>query len=791
MPTQAQLDKILPHAVVPFVTCEECQHFSEPSPLVSTICLAYDLPNRQTVLEEAVESFIRQTYPLKELVIVNDTPGLVIECDSPGVRVVNVEPCKTLGDKYNAGISEARGSLICSWDDDDISLPWRMSLSVELLGSAEYFNPKSYWYLCGDTLQHEVKTGYAHNASMFRKTAWAKVGGYQPLEDNSQDAKMDAALQLNCKTVIGSGAIEQTAYIYRWGDGLHHGSYGMGPASQPGTFKLNPHWRQNYENLTTIARTMPMDLFNRFRAAATTPSDINEHCETLRTLASQCKTVVECGTRGGVSTTALLAGQPERLITVDVNRCELTLPTGATELEVRQSSSLELEPIPCDLLFIDTLHTKAQLSAELARHAGACSRWIVMHDTAAFGERGEDDGEGIQPAIAEFLKAYPEWVVMSRTDANNGLTVLSRCESDRPSKTHDGPALTIGMASYRDAGRTTMTIMSLLLGNPDVRRDEFEIVVIDNDPQGQPDAAEGENHSKTLKLFSGQNGTVYDHFTTVQGTAAAKGRIFEIAKGRSVLVIDCHVILPAGTLRKLIDYFAAHPDSKDLLQGPLIADGLGNAGDHFKQAWGSWMLGQWATKDSAEPFEIESQGCGLFACNKAAWPGFHSLLRGFGPEEGHLHNRIRRNGGKCWSMPWLKWWHGFSNPGGERSGGLGADERLRGYLVTSFDTGKPTVEEIRKHYVEEMGVAPTLFGSVLASTKAEMGISTEWRFGDQVESALTLFGITKERVQRFTGSCNCQARRDKLNQLSAAVQRWWTGGRKTEDQRAVETLIGN
>ena len=206
-------------------SCQGCPKLVEPPQTVSAICLAYDLPRRQTVLEESVESFLRQTYPLKELVIVVDTPGLVIHCDRPGVRVVYVPPCATLGEKYNAGVKAASGSLICSWDDDDISLPWRMSLSVELLGRAEYFNPKAYWFLQDDGVpHHEVNTGYAHNASMFRKSAWAKVGGYQHLPDNSQDAKMDAALHEQCTFIHGAGGIEQTAYIYRWQSAVTHGS---------------------------------------------------------------------------------------------------------------------------------------------------------------------------------------------------------------------------------------------------------------------------------------------------------------------------------------------------------------------------------------------------------------------------------------------------------------------------------------------------------------------------------------------------------------------------------------
>jgi hypothetical protein len=118
-------------------------------PLVSCICPTYNRPPRyQHLLEEAIASFLRQDYPNKELIVINDCPGQELICDEPGVRVVNVaERFPSIGDKLNAAVGLARGELIARWDDDDISLPWRLSLSVERLGDADYFNPRCYWFL--------------------------------------------------------------------------------------------------------------------------------------------------------------------------------------------------------------------------------------------------------------------------------------------------------------------------------------------------------------------------------------------------------------------------------------------------------------------------------------------------------------------------------------------------------------------------------------------------------------------------------------------------------------------
>src|SRR5439155_17696626 len=57
-----------------------------------------------------------------------------------------------------------------------------------------------------------------------------------------------------------------------------------------------------------------------YATACAVPSDINEHCPTLYALAKECRHVTEMGTRTGVSTTALLFAQPEKLVCYDRER---------------------------------------------------------------------------------------------------------------------------------------------------------------------------------------------------------------------------------------------------------------------------------------------------------------------------------------------------------------------------------------------------------------------------------------------------------------------------------------
>jgi cephalosporin hydroxylase len=182
-------------------------------------------------------------------------------------------------------------------------------------------------------------------------------------------------------------------------------------------------------------------LIDRMYAQARgSPSDIWEHLELLSRLASLCDHVTEFGMRYGASTTAMLFGRPRAVVSYDIAPCGgiEALTAAANEAGVafvfHQADVLGVDIDETDLLFIDTLHTFDQLSAELARHAPCARRYIALHDTSTFGDRGEGDGGdpygpsvvGLWPAVASFLRANAEWRLQSYHTHNHGLTVLER-----------------------------------------------------------------------------------------------------------------------------------------------------------------------------------------------------------------------------------------------------------------------------------------------------------------------------------------------------------------------------
>jgi GT2 family glycosyltransferase/predicted Zn-dependent protease len=165
-----------------------------------------------------------------------------------------------------------------------------------------------------------------------------------------------------------------------------------------------------------------------YQAACERASDLHEHLPILYALAKECRHVTEFGTGTGVSTTALLYAQPDKLICYDrvkypqVDR--LLALAGRTEAVFHQKDVLWAEIEETDLLFLDTLHDYEQLTEELRLHAVKVRRYLVIHDTTTSADHGETEGRrGVWPAVEEFL-ARGTFRLKHRYTNNNGLAVL-------------------------------------------------------------------------------------------------------------------------------------------------------------------------------------------------------------------------------------------------------------------------------------------------------------------------------------------------------------------------------
>ncbi len=117
--------------------------------------------------------------------------------------------------------------------------------------------------------------------------------------------------------------------------------------------------------------------------------------------------------------------------------------------------------------------------------------------------------------------------------------------------------------------------------------------------------------------------------------------------------------------------------------------------------YGVWESDPRGEDPQAPSFDIPMQGLGLFACRRAAWPGFNPRFRGFGGEEGYIHEKTRQRGGRTLCLPFLRWVHRFERPLGPPYRNCWED-RIHNYYVGFTELGLDTAE-MEVHFAELLG----------------------------------------------------------------------------------------
>ena len=94
--------------------------------------------DRRYFAERAIRYFERQTYPNRELVIVDDGKSPIAELAEgrPQIRYICLEQRATIGTKRNLACESALGEVIVHWDDDDWYSASRLRLQMDLLKHA-------------------------------------------------------------------------------------------------------------------------------------------------------------------------------------------------------------------------------------------------------------------------------------------------------------------------------------------------------------------------------------------------------------------------------------------------------------------------------------------------------------------------------------------------------------------------------------------------------------------------------------------------------------------------------
>jgi len=236
-------------------------------PFVSCYCPTYARPN---LLEEAIESFLRQDYTgRKELVILNDMPGQELIYDHPEVRIINFsERITPLGKKFNDCLELCDGDVLFVWDDDDIYLPWRLSFSINNMKNGIFHTMNAFFELGRD---EALKAGrnFFHCNLAFERALLVDAGLYAEKDNRSLDIEFMERLGVQSQHIEE----ENYFYIYRWsGTGSYHGSQwddSKGEISacadkyvgkeikagrcHTGSISLKPHWSRNWLSLARVA----------------------------------------------------------------------------------------------------------------------------------------------------------------------------------------------------------------------------------------------------------------------------------------------------------------------------------------------------------------------------------------------------------------------------------------------------------------------------------------------------------------------------------------------------------
>ncbi|WP_161965890.1 glycosyltransferase family 2 protein [Steroidobacter cummioxidans] len=187
------------------------------APLISCLCVSRDRPN---LLRRAIECFLAQSYPNKELVIVHPprdraTAECVRAFASDQLRPVAIEmPGAALGDLRNVSMERASGEFLCVWDDDDWHGPERLALQYGAICASKKCAAILARLIIYDLNSAQAYLGYERlweNSAMFSRPRIQQLGIRYPSMNRFED--YDFVNQL-IKHNLVYPVYEPTAYVY-------------------------------------------------------------------------------------------------------------------------------------------------------------------------------------------------------------------------------------------------------------------------------------------------------------------------------------------------------------------------------------------------------------------------------------------------------------------------------------------------------------------------------------------------------------------------------------------------
>lgn len=190
---------------------------STHTPLISCLCLSRKRPH---LLSRAIECFLAQSYPNKELVILHPrgdhaTADCVRAFGSKQLQPFAIDvPGASLGELRNLSMERAAGELLCVWDDDDWHSPDRLAVQHQALRTSKKCAAILARIIIYDVVTARAHLGYERlweNSAMFVRERIETLGiRYAPLNRFEDYEFVNQLIKHNLVYPV----YEPTAYIY-------------------------------------------------------------------------------------------------------------------------------------------------------------------------------------------------------------------------------------------------------------------------------------------------------------------------------------------------------------------------------------------------------------------------------------------------------------------------------------------------------------------------------------------------------------------------------------------------
>lgn len=220
--------------------------------MISVLTLTY---KRHHLLEEAIESFLRQTSSFEcEMVVVNDNPEVDYVFSHPLVNIINhKERFPSISSKIEWGYKQCKYNHIYRLDDDDLLAPSAIYDScIDILNNPGYdiYRSNGHYFFLNNIYKNVSDN--INNGNIYDREYLDRI----TFPDKSGDEDADITFNHNAKIFTSK---EPPTMIYRWGMATMHIS-GLGKQTnekilsetdrllrnEKGTIVLSPHFNVDY-----------------------------------------------------------------------------------------------------------------------------------------------------------------------------------------------------------------------------------------------------------------------------------------------------------------------------------------------------------------------------------------------------------------------------------------------------------------------------------------------------------------------------------------------------------------